>query len=103
MRDVLMLCLLAGLSGPLAAQVYKCKQSDGSTSYQQAPCDSAGGVLIQRSAPRPEVTEEQRSRNAEYVSEKRAWNAEKDKLENWEQERQLLKDIRELKRRFSTP
>ena len=34
--------LMAALSWPAAAQVYKCKQADGSVAYQQAPCKGSG-------------------------------------------------------------
>ena len=40
-------------AGPALAQVYKCKNSDGSTAFQDAPCGSPGGVIKSPAQPAP--------------------------------------------------
>lgn len=50
-RRVLLAVVLAGIAAPAPAQVHKCKSSDGSVIYQEAPCGSATGILSAPAQP----------------------------------------------------
>ena len=61
-----LILLLAAVSGTAFAQVYKCRQPDGSTQISSEPCSGgASTVKTVQDDPVPEATREQAERDAE--------------------------------------